>query len=325
MTEKEVLWRAMVEHEKTPWIPNYVDCVAGIGGAAETWENGPAGGGFDGFGVRWQGSESAAGAGIPMGDVIAVKDVTRWKEQLRLPDLDAIDWKGLAEQWLAGVDRERHWVCYNAYNAQFERLTHLMGIMDGLCALSEEPEACAEMLHAITDYRLAALERIHDYFHPDLYTPFDDLATHHTLFVSPAVYRALILPEHRRVNDACRALGIVPILHCCGKCEALIPDFIDAGFAGWCSAQPMNDIAGILRAYGDRFSVVGGFDSNGFPGTAEAGDDAVEAEVDRCLREYGGQGSYVFMGFRMSGPGLTREQANAPVRRAYARYRAALG
>jgi len=38
-------------------------------------------------------------------------------------------------------------------------------------------------------------------------------------------FRALIKPRHKKVNAAIRAHGIFPFIHCCEKCEELIPDF----------------------------------------------------------------------------------------------------
>ena len=323
MTDKEILWEALVEHKKTDYVPAYSPkLVVNIGGKNEWWENGPLGGGLDAFGVAWEGTESAGGAGVPLSNPIVLKDITAWEDQVKFPDVDSIPWKELAEKWLAGANREEKFVDYFAYNAQYERVTHLMGFMDGLCAFSEEPEAAEALLTAITDYKLKFLERINEYFHPDFYTPFDDVATQLSLFISPNVYRDLIKPQHKRINDACLQMGIKPILHCCGKTEILLEDYIDEGFVAWTSAQPMNDIVGLAKKYGDRITIVGGYDSNGFPGTMKASDEDVEKEVFRCIDEYGKNGGYVFSGFRMAADGYTKMQAVAPIFNAYEKYRA---
>ena len=321
MTDREIFREAVVAHKKTPYVPLYSDAVANIGGQREWWENGPAGGGKDAFGVAWEGTESAGGAGVPLGFPFVLEDVTAWEDVVKFPDVDAIPWKDLAEQWLSGIDREKKFVNYSAYNAQYERVTHLMGFMEGLCAFTEEPEATGALLRAITDYKLAALERINAYMHPDFYTPFDDVATQLSLFISPSVYRALVKPEHKRVNDACLAMGIQPIIHCCGRCETLIEDFIDEGFTAWTSAQPVNDIAGITQKYGERIAVIGGYDTNGLPGTMEASDALVAAEVERCVAQYGAGTGYVFYGMRMPGANHSREEALSPILKAYAAYK----
>ena len=325
MTEREHFYQTLVEHKNTGIVPNYgANVVVGCGGAREEYENGPAGGGFDAFGVRWEATDSAGGALVPMSEPVVLTDITAWEDQVKFPNVDKVPWKDMAQRQLTGVDRNKVYVNYSSYNAQFLRLTHLMGFIEGLCAFNEEPEACMALLSAITDYRIRCLERIAEYFHPDFYTPFDDVATHQNLFISPQVYREFIKPQHKRVNDVCRQLGILPIIHTCGKCEEIIPDFIEEGFIAWTAAQPMNDIAGIIDKYGDRFTVIGGYDSNGLPGTEYATDEQVEREVMRCIESYGGRGSYIFMGLRMGGPSMPRLEGMRPVTQAYEKYRASI-
>ena len=325
MTERENFWLTLVEHKKTDYVPLYgANVVAGCGGALEEYENGPAGGGFDAFGVKWEGTASAGAAHVPLADPIVLTDITAWEDQVKFPDVDRIPWQEMARAQLANVDRSKVFVNYSAYNAQFLRVTHLMGFVEGLCAFSEEPEACEALLSAITDYRIKCLERIAAYFKPDFYTAYDDVATQFSLFISPNVYRTLIKPQHKRVNDAARALGILPIINTCGKCEELIGDYIDEGAVAWTSAQPMNDIPGIIEKYGDKITVIGGYDSNGKPGTAQASDEEVEAEVMRCLNQYGGKGSYIFSGMRMLGEGASRAESLRPILAAYDKYRSTL-
>lgn len=302
MTERDNYWLTLVEHQNTGIVPiRTANVVASCGGLRETFENGSINGGPDDFGVMWEATVSAGGAHVPLFDSVVLKDITAWEDVVRFPDVDKIAWKDMAEAQLAGVDRGKVFVDYSSYNAQFLRVTHLMGFIEGLCAFTEEPDACFTLMNAITDYKIRCLERIAEYFKPDFYTAYDDVATQHSLFISPEVYRTLIKPQHKRVNDAAKELGILPVMHTCGKCEALIGDFIEEGAVAWTAAQPVNDIADILRRYGSQISVIGGYDSNGYPGTAEATDEEVEAEVRRCLETYGGTGSFVFQGFRLGG------------------------
>ncbi len=300
MTEKEN-YLAFLHHEKTEWIPNIMECACFCGGDAETFENGPAGGGLDGFGVKWVATHSASGQGVPAPNHIVLEDVTAWEDVVKFPDLDAFDWKGLAERQLAGNKDGRKVVEYHAWNSQFLRLTHLMGFENALCSLCEEPEACDALMSAITDYKIRLIERAHDYFHPDSFVNYDDVATVRGLFMSPKTYRELIKPHHRRMNDAAIAYGMIPQQHCCGKCQELVPDFIDEGSAAWQSAQPDNDIAGIIQKYGDRIGVTGGYDSQGRAGAPDVTIDEIKAEIDRCMKEYGRFGrGYCFMGLLLN-------------------------
>jgi hypothetical protein len=92
---------------------------------------------------------------------------------------------------------------------------------------------------------------------------------------------------------------MLPFVHCCGRCEEIIPDFINEGYVAWSAAQPMNDIVGIIKKYGDKISVIGGYNSNGRPGMPDVTEDEIDKEVKRCIYEYSQQGSFALMGFRL--------------------------
>jgi hypothetical protein len=296
---RENFLSAVAEHRKPQWVPNALTDTAPLGGPLETFENGPFGGGLDGFGVRWQSTLSAGGAGVPAPGSQVLDNVCDWEDKVRFPHLDDFDWRKAAQEQLAGVDRSQRVLEYGSWNAQFLRFTHLLGFEEALIALIEEPEASKALLAAITDYKIGVVERVARYFKPDLFTSFDDVATEGSLFISPSAYRELIKPQHKRLNDAIRAYGMLPVMHTCGRCQELIEDFIDEGAVAWSSAQPMNDIVHVLQSYCTSISVIGGYDSNGPPGLPEATDEQVEAEVKRAIETYGPYGSYCFLGFKL--------------------------
>lgn len=290
--------RLVFEHKKPIWVPAMNEMIM-CGGAAETFENGPATGGKDAFGVEWTITRSSGGQGTPSPNQCQFDDVTEWKKYTVFPDLDAFDWEGLAKAQLSMGNPETQWVEYQCWNWSFLRLTHLMGFENALCALFEEPEACLDFFDAVADYKIRLAERIKHYFNPDMITSFDDVATERGLFMAPTAYRELIKPSHTKVNKAIHDMGMLPAIHCCGKCEEIIPDFIDEGNVAWSSAQPVNDIEGILKQYGDKLTVVGGYDTNGKPALPTATPEEIKAEVRRAIDTYAPYGSYMFFGFML--------------------------
>jgi len=186
---------------------------------------------------------------------------------------------------------------YSCGNGVYERLGALMGFENALIAMIEEPEAVSELFDAITDYKIATAVKAKEYYNADAFTNYDDIATEKGLFMSPSTYRSLIKPQHARLHRAVKDLGMIPIQHTCGKADLLIEDFIETGASAWSAVQPTNDIVGILEKYGDRFCLEGGFNSNGRPGHPSASIQEVEAEVERCYREYGHLEGYIFFGF----------------------------
>ncbi|QOV18502.1 hypothetical protein INP51_10825 [Blautia liquoris] len=303
LTPRENYLNALT-HKKTEWIPTFsVDCACvGFGALSGPWvEKGPIGGGYDGFGVRWVTPSSGGGAAIPAPNEFLLDSdtITDWKRIIKFPNLEEVDWKGIAEQEFAMVhaDPENQAIDFGCGNGVYERLASFMGFEEALIALMEEPEACYDLMEAITDYKIEFAKKVKQYYNPDIFTNYDDIATERGPFMSPETYRKLIKPHHKRLYEEVKKLGMIPVQHTCGYCEHLIEDFIDTGAVAWTSVQPTNDIEKILSKYGDKFVLIGGFDSNGKPAQADATVEERMKEVHRCMDIYGKYPGYIFFGF----------------------------
>jgi len=296
LSPKENYLRAL-RHEKNEYVP--VRLVDGVScGFMDAIERGPLGGGYDGFGVRWVPAAAGGGQPIPAPGEFLLEDVTRWKKTVTIPDLNSVDWESKYENDMARlkIDRTTHYLEYGCGNGIFERLAALMGFEGALIAIATEPDAVNDLFSAITGYKIKYAEKAAKFYKPDSFTNFDDVASESNLFISPEVYRTLIKPHHKRLYDTCRNLGMIPIQHTCGKAESIVEDIIETGAAAWSSVQPTNDIAGILDKYGDRLSIEGGYNTNGAPGYETSPLNIIEAEVERCFKEYGGKKGYIFSG-----------------------------
>jgi len=302
MDFKEIILKAL-RHEDVPMALVYFSGIHDVGFASRpgpAFDRGPTGGGFDGFGVRWIAPASGGGAHIPASDKFVLSDITKWKEVVRFPDIDNFDWEECAARELEGCNRAERAVDFGAGNGIFERLATLMGFENTLLAMAEEPEACYDFFTAVTDYKIEVAKKVKKYYDADIFTNYDDLATERSLFMSPGTYRELIKPHHKRLNEAVSDLGMIPIFHCCGKAESIVEDMIDCGYAAWTSVQPTNDIASLLKKYGDRLAIIGGYNTNGLPGRADATEEVVRAEVRRCFAEYGKLKGYIFFGVKVT-------------------------
>lgn len=290
-------YRRTLLHKKPEYVP--VRLADGIScGFLDPIEKGPPGGGFDGFGVRWVAPASGGGMPIPAPGEFLLKDITKWQTQVIIPDPDSIDWSAKYETDMArfNINTKTHYLEYGCGNGVFERLAALMGFEEALIAIALESDAVNSLFDAITDYKIKLAEKAAKFYKPDSFTNFDDVAAEGNLFLSPETYRTLIKPHHKRLHNACWNLGMIPIQHICGKADGIIDDIVDSDAAAWSSVQPTNDIAGILDKYGDSFCIEGGYDTNGAPGYEEATIETIEAEVERCFREYAGKPGYIFSG-----------------------------
>ncbi len=289
MTKKEDYITAL-KHGIPESIPYYGKPVRHNIGFMDTFEKGPIGGGYDGYGVRW---EFADNSSCPATDKFTLTDITKWEEQVTFPDLDAIDWKAKAEKELAGYDPETQIIDYAMGNGPFERLLAWMGYQYLIDAILDEPEACEALLNKWVEHRLHFIELVAKYYKPDCITIYDDVAFERGLFLTRDMYEDLIQPATKTVVDAIKATGAFAINHCCGKAEELVENFIDEGYDAWTSAQPMNDLAGVLEKYHDKLTVIGGYDSNGAPSREDATEEDRIAEVHRTIDDYSRWGSFI--------------------------------
>ena len=220
---------------------------------------------------------------------------------MKIPDPAEYDWKAcytMECKMLGEPNRETELVDFGFGNGVFERLAALMGFEEALYSIAAEPEEVDALFTAITDYKVKALDYIIDAYHPDTVTYFDDIATERSPFISHEVYVKLIKPHHKRFAQECLKRGIIPVYHCCGYVQDFVEDFIDCGWAAWNSVQPTNDIEMLIENYGDRFGLIGGYDTTGPASQPSATDEIIRAEVKRCVETYGKyHRGYAFFGF----------------------------
>lgn len=305
-SEKENLIR-VYKHDNPLWLAGGRTAKASSGFTCPIEKGSMSGNGYDGFGVHWINF-------IPEPNNYVLTDVTKWREQVKFPDVEAFDWQAQYELEMANINRDEVFYSYGSGNGPFERLAALMGFENTLIALYEEPEATKELVEAIVDYKIQVVKKVASIYHPDAWCSFDDVATANRLFMSPETYRAVIKPATQRYYDAVRECGMMAIQHVCGRWEELIEDYIEMGCVSVEPVQPVNDIAGLLKKYGDKITICGGYDTSGLPGSVDyATDDMLRAEVRRCLDEYGFSPSFIFSGFVM-GRGSDNEVDNASER-----------
>lgn len=303
ITMKENYMMAL-EHKKPEWTPvfYYDNAVVGFCFSIGPWfEKGPEGGGYDGFGIRWVNPASGGGTPIPAPDefILDSETIVDWKKIVKFPNVNDFDWEGESKNDLKGIDRNEKSVDFGSGNGPFERLAALMGFEEALMAMAEEPEACSDLISAIVDYKIQVVEKVAKYYKPETFTNYDDVATERGLFMSPKTYRELIKPHTKRFYDAVKAYDMVPVQHTCGYAQDIIEDFIEIGAAAWTPVQPTNDIVGIQEKYGDKITIIGGFNTNGPAGAVGASDDVITKEIKRAIDTYGPRGSYIYFAFRL--------------------------
>lgn len=273
---------------KPEYVPLSYAEIQYVGAFANDATEMPLKDGKDIFGCPWVYSNEG---GMNEAGFVMFDDIAEWKNHVKMPNISGIDYKALAEKEfkvLPEINRDNKLVSFLDAGGAFMRLIALMGHENGLIALVEDPEACMDFFDAYTEFKIKFINEVIDAYNLDIYVQGEDIATSLGLFMSPETYRKVLKPFHKRIAEAVTKRGVIFDVHCCGKCEEVVPDYIEIGAKIWQSAQIMNDLPGILDKYKGQIAVEGGWDTSGkasylLPDTSE---EILREEVRRCLTSY---------------------------------------
>lgn len=256
--------------------------------------------GKDGYGVHQTPTESAGGMFTPtVTESPVITDITKWKEQLVLPDLDNIDWEEVSKNDLKKIDRENFVMDVYCVKGIFERLHFLMGFENALMAIMEEPEYVNELLEKLAEVKIKAIEIAGKYYKPEIFTYQDDYAYKDGLLISPEIFRTLFKPHLKKIFEAIKENGMIPKFHCCGKMETLIEDFIEIGAKIVDPCQPCNDLVSLLPKY-NKVCFIGGLDVQYAIDKPGATEEDIRKETRRCIDVYGKYNNYIIYGASLS-------------------------
>ncbi len=176
----------------------------------------------------------------------------------------------------------------------YDRMAMVVGPENLLMAMVEDPEWVYDVLGTSIDICIAALEEMTGRgFEFDGCYVCDDLGYKHRPFFSPAMYRELLFPHHKRFCDAAHALGLKVILHSCGNVNQHVPALIEAGFD---CLQPLEvkagmDLLQLKRDYGDVWAFMGGIDVRAM---AHPDPKVIEEEIRTKIPVAMKGGGYIF-------------------------------
>ena len=243
--------------------------------------------------LRW----SKHGSGAPEHVGFAVKDRAGWEEHIRPYLLDErtyerrLNFDSYREVRAKCADDARFMTC--GVVGPFDQMSPMCGHENLLMGMGLDGEWVRAMadLYAAVAIRLLEMLFAREGL-PDGLWVWEDLGFKHRPFMSPAMYRSLLYPAHKRIFDFAHSCGLPVVLHCDGYVEALIPALIEAGID---CLQPLEvkagmDLLRLKQRYGDRIALIGGMDER----VLESNDlPAVEAELLAKLPGAMAGGGYV--------------------------------
>ena len=291
------------------WVPRYTfgpDPYATkplqTSGIMTSW-NGPPrrsedGGFIDMWGVEYVSVEEVGGAALPVPDKFLLDDIRKWRDVIKAPDISEVNWELVAKRDLENLrfDPAEVAVTGGGGGGFFLPLMNFMGFNNGLVAYYEEPEEVKALYEYMLNFYLKVSENVMNLYPIDIFTVGDDAATAYNPFISPEMYREFIKPYTARLAKRAYESGMPIMMHCCGRCEDFIDDWMDYGVNSWNPAQITNDLVGIKEKYGNKMVLVGCWDSSGPAGWDDCTEELMRSEVRRVIDTFAPGGGFMFLG-----------------------------
>jgi len=176
----------------------------------------------------------------------------------------------------------------------FEKFKYCMGTERLLIAVAEDPDWIKDMTEATEKLAFDAL----DYclgagLEYDIGFITEDMGFSNGPFFSPAFYKEIIYPSHKRYCDYLHSKGMKAMLHTCGDNRKLLPMIAEAGFdiLNPLEVKAGMDIYQIKKDYGEKFTLWGGIDVK----TISGGDlDKLHDEIRDKVNFAKQGGGYIF-------------------------------
>ena len=306
LTEKEN-YLMLLDGKQPEWVPQYAfGPMPGQKGIIPTHMFEPpilvphrlAGGGLDVWGVNYVPTYETGWALIPEPNNFILKDITKWRDVIKAPSLEGIDWEGMVKKNIeeSGIDRTQTALALNLHMGYFQHLMAFMGFSEGLMAMYEEPDEVKELLNYICDFFMEVGAKVIDLYKPDVLTFMDDTAAWGAPFISAEMYREFLIPCHDRWAQMARGRGLRMTMHNCGKAESVMEDLVKMGINMWEPAQTCNDLEAVKAKFGNKLAIAGGWDGRGRLLEPDVTDEEIIESAKETFRKLAKGGGFAWCG-----------------------------
>lgn len=221
-----------------------------------------------------------------------IKDITNWKNEVKLPDYASmdLDWSE-NEKLVSQVNRDEQLVTTILATGLFERLHFLMGFEDMLVNFLTEPEAMHELLDALLEVRMTYVKLLIEHMKPEVIIHHDDWGSKQSLFLSHATWCEFFKERYRKLYGYMREQGVIVIHHADCHCASVIKDMAEIGVQIWQGVIPENDICTLQKELNGSMILMGGIDAA--IDKADWTEESVRRETRRACVEYSPGGSFI--------------------------------
>ncbi|WKY44588.1 uroporphyrinogen decarboxylase family protein [Eubacteriaceae bacterium ES2] len=215
---------------------------------------------------------------------VVIKDIEKWQEQIKVPDIDNLDWTQ-AKESAAAINRDEKLACFFYPGGLFERSHFLLGMEEALMDYLEYPDEMAAMLRVIADHKMAYIRKVAEETHPDIIFYHDDWGTKLNLFLPPRVWREMIKPLQKEIADTIHECGMIYMHHADCILEPIVEDMVEIGIDIWQGTIAQNDIVDIQRRTQGKLAMVGGIDGPKID-VENITEEKIRQEVRRAVDTY---------------------------------------
>ncbi len=243
---------------------------------------------YDEWGVGWIQDDPTKDVGS-INKVAPIKDLSDIK-RYRIPNVDQYSFDELKPEILRDGE-SAFFVAYQATGTFFNKYRFLRGFEEGLIDMMLYQSEVEYLLDMILEYQIALAKKFIS-CGVDAVNTGDDVALQKGLVIDPAVWRKLIKPRQKKLNDIYKSAGKYVIHHCCGDCQDIIKDYIEIGVDCLNPVQPeAMPIEKIAKEYGFDLTFYGGI---GVQSLMQYGSpEDVEKGVERTINILGASGRYI--------------------------------
>ncbi|MBN1553789.1 MAG: hypothetical protein JXA11_03525 [Phycisphaerae bacterium] len=213
--------------------------------------------------LKWWKNKS----GTPEHVDFLVKDRAGWEEHIR-PRLrdesrlrDRVDFENYRTVREKAA-RQQTFFCWSGISV-FEQMHPMCGHEYMLMGMALDPEWVRDMCEVYAEMNIKIQQMLFaEVGPPDGFYYFEDMGFKQKPFMSPAMYKDIVWPSHKKEFEYAHSLGCPVMVHSCGFVEPLVPGLIEAGMD---ALQAMEvkagmDLVELKKKYGDRIAFCGGMD-----------------------------------------------------------------
>ncbi len=248
----------------------------------------------DCWGVTIDFPEDAPGA-IPVhnNELTVCKDITKWRETVKAPDLAAsctTGWEECEAKARETAGDEKLFAVFMGTGI-FEQCHFLMGFEDTLTNLYEHPQEMHELIEYILEYRMQYVKLLIDKLHPDVVFTHDDWGTKNALFMKPETWREFFKEPYRKFYGYIRERGCIAIHHADSYLVPIIEDMVELGIQCWQGTLPENDIPALQEQLQGRMILMGGLGAA--IDRVDATPEQVLSYANEQIKKYAPGGHYI--------------------------------